>query len=134
MLDLPRPFLFSGNGGGFIEGNTIEAIICILNAARDRVLRRSGHDSMTKLVIHGSDQTNCSIQKADRNTGINPRTRLLGLKDDEVDLVGFVPRLTSEGNPFGHQCGANPAVLMHHSWDNFDCGGPPAGTSVQSRR
>ena len=36
MLKLPRSFLFSGNGGGVIQGTTCEAILCTLVAARDK--------------------------------------------------------------------------------------------------
>ncbi|KAL4303142.1 hypothetical protein GQ457_10G024990 [Hibiscus cannabinus] len=36
MLDLPRAFLFSGNGGGVLQGTTCEAILCTVTAARDR--------------------------------------------------------------------------------------------------
>ncbi|KAI6705975.1 hypothetical protein NL676_008937 [Syzygium grande] len=90
MLDLPRPFLFSGNGGGVIEGNTTEAIICTLTAARDRVLRRLGHDSIVKLVVYGSDQTNCSFQKAARVAGIDPRN-FRALKTTRSTLFGLSP-------------------------------------------
>ncbi|KAI3412320.1 uncharacterized protein J3R85_017508 [Psidium guajava] len=90
LLDLPRPFLFSGNGGGVIEGNTAEAIICTLTAARDRVLRRAGHDSITKLVVYGSDQTNCSFLKAARMAGINPQN-IRALKTTKSTLFGLSP-------------------------------------------
>ncbi|KAK3430674.1 tyrosine decarboxylase [Eucalyptus grandis] len=92
MLDLPRPFLFSGNGGGVIEGNTTEAMICTLIAARERVLRRSGHDSITKLVVYGSDQTHCSFQKAARVVGIDPRN-IRALKTTQSTLFGLSPDL-----------------------------------------
>ncbi|KAL3739490.1 hypothetical protein ACJRO7_020841 [Eucalyptus globulus] len=58
---------------GVIKGNTCEAIICILATARDKILRRLGHDSITKLVIYGSDQTHCSFQKAAQIVGIDPQ-------------------------------------------------------------
>ncbi|KAI6706010.1 hypothetical protein NL676_008972 [Syzygium grande] len=91
-LDLPTPFLFSGNGGGVIEGNTTEAIICTLTAARDRVLRRSGHDSIAKLVVYGSDQTHCSFQKAARAVGIDPRN-IRAIKTMKSTLFGLSPDL-----------------------------------------
>ncbi|XP_030516212.2 phenylacetaldehyde synthase-like [Rhodamnia argentea] len=73
LLDLPTSFLFSGHGGGVIQGNTCEAIICTLTSARDKILRRLGQDSITKLVVYGSDQTHCSFQKAARIVGIDPQ-------------------------------------------------------------
>ncbi|KAF5472551.1 hypothetical protein F2P56_009262 [Juglans regia] len=73
MLQLPKSFLFSGNGGGVLQGTTCEAILCTLVAARDQMLRRIGSQNMGKLVVYGSDQTHCSLQKAARIAGINPR-------------------------------------------------------------
>ncbi|KAF8029022.1 hypothetical protein BT93_E1637 [Corymbia citriodora subsp. variegata] len=90
MLELPTPFLFSGNGGGVIEGNTTEAIICTLTAARDRVLRRLGHNSIAKLVVYGSDQTHCSFQKAARVAGIDPQN-FRALKTTRSTLFGLSP-------------------------------------------
>ncbi|KAK3430671.1 hypothetical protein EUGRSUZ_E02461 [Eucalyptus grandis] len=52
LVNLPTPFLFSGH---------------------DKILRRLGHDSITKLVIYGSDQTHCSFQKAAQIVGIDPQ-------------------------------------------------------------
>ncbi|KAF5472546.1 hypothetical protein F2P56_009257 [Juglans regia] len=72
MLQLPKSFLFSGNGGGVLQGTTCEAILCTLVAARDQMLRRIGSQNMGKLVVYGSDQTHCSLQKAARIAGINP--------------------------------------------------------------
>ncbi|XP_041027878.1 tyrosine decarboxylase-like [Juglans microcarpa x Juglans regia] len=72
MLQLPKSFLFSGNGGGVLQGTTCEAILCTLVAARDQMLRRIGSQNMEKLVVYGSDQTHCSLQKAARIAGINP--------------------------------------------------------------
>ncbi|KAL3739496.1 hypothetical protein ACJRO7_020847 [Eucalyptus globulus] len=92
MLDLPRPFLFSGNGGGVIEGNTTEAMICTLIAAREMVLRRLGHNSITKLVVYGSDQTHCSFQKAARVVGIDPQN-IRALKTMQSTLFGLSPDL-----------------------------------------
>ncbi|XP_041028900.1 tyrosine decarboxylase-like [Juglans microcarpa x Juglans regia] len=72
MLQLPKSFLFSGNGGGVLQGTTCEAILCTLVAARDQMLCRIGSQNMGKLVVYGSDQTHCSLQKAARIAGINP--------------------------------------------------------------
>ncbi|KAH7838540.1 hypothetical protein Vadar_027917 [Vaccinium darrowii] len=72
MLQLPESFLFSGGGGGVLQGTTCEAILCTLIAARDQVLNQVGRGSIVKLVIYGSDQTHFALQKAARIAGINP--------------------------------------------------------------
>ncbi|KAJ8627258.1 hypothetical protein MRB53_020565 [Persea americana] len=72
MLKLPNQFLFSGNGGGVLQGTTCEAILCTLTAARDRALNRIGREYIGKLVVYGSDQTHCAVQKAAQIAGINP--------------------------------------------------------------
>ncbi|KAG6695799.1 hypothetical protein I3842_09G116000 [Carya illinoinensis] len=51
MLNLPNSFLFSGNGGGVIQGTTCEAILCTMVAARDQMLRRDGRQNIEKLVV-----------------------------------------------------------------------------------
>ncbi|KAF3438323.1 hypothetical protein FNV43_RR21085 [Rhamnella rubrinervis] len=71
MLCLPKSFLFSGNGGGVLQGTTCEVILCTLVAARDRVLSRIGRENIGKLVVYGSDQTHCSFQKASQIVGIH---------------------------------------------------------------
>ncbi|KAJ7969040.1 Tyrosine decarboxylase [Quillaja saponaria] len=38
ILKLPKTFLFSGNGGGVLQGTTCEAILCTIVAARDQKL------------------------------------------------------------------------------------------------
>jgi aromatic-L-amino-acid decarboxylase len=72
MLKLPKSFLFSGNGGGVLQGTTCEAILCTLVAARDQMLCRIGRDNMGKLVVYGSDQTHIALQKAANIAGIHP--------------------------------------------------------------
>lgn len=71
MIKLPKSFLFSGNGGGVIQGTTCEAILCTLTAARDRVLNKIGRENISKLVVYGSDQTHCALQKAAQIVGID---------------------------------------------------------------
>lgn len=71
MLCLPKSFLFSGNGGGVLQGTTCEVILCTLTAARDRVLSRIGRENIGKLVVYGSDQTHCAFQKASQIIGIH---------------------------------------------------------------
>ena len=72
LVNLPETFLFSGNGGGVLQGSTCEAMVCTLVAARDRFLKEHGADMITKLVVYGSDQTHFSLQKAGKIVGIPP--------------------------------------------------------------
>ncbi|KAJ9153136.1 hypothetical protein P3X46_026612 [Hevea brasiliensis] len=72
MLELPRSFLFSGNGGGVIQGTTCEAILCTLIAARDQMISRVGKEKIGKLVVYGSDQTHFAFLKAAQIAGIHP--------------------------------------------------------------
>ncbi|KAF6166145.1 hypothetical protein GIB67_023855 [Kingdonia uniflora] len=73
MLKLPNSFLFSGNGGGVLQGTTCEAILCTLTASRDQMLNKIGRDNFRKLVVYGSDQTHCALQKAAQIAGIDPK-------------------------------------------------------------
>lgn len=72
MLSLPNSFLFSGQGGGVLQGTTCEAVLCTLVAARDQVLSKIGKENIGKLVVYGSDQTHSAFQKASRIAGIHP--------------------------------------------------------------
>lgn len=72
MLKLPLCFHFSGGGGGVLQGTTCEGIVCALVAARDRALDRLGRDHIGRLVVYGSDQTHCALQKAAQIAGIDP--------------------------------------------------------------
>lgn len=71
MLKLPKSFLFSGNGGGVIQGTTCEAILSTLIAARDQMLSRIGKENVGKLVVYGSDQTHSALRKAAQIVGIH---------------------------------------------------------------
>ncbi|XP_050368801.1 phenylacetaldehyde synthase-like [Argentina anserina] len=71
MLQLPKSFHFSGNGGGVIHGSTTEAIVCTMKAARDQMLSRIGSENLGKLVVYGSDQTHSTLQKSSQVVGIN---------------------------------------------------------------
>ncbi|KAJ1429532.1 Pyridoxal-phosphate binding site [Sesbania bispinosa] len=73
VLNLPKSFLFSGNGGGVLLGTTCEAILCTLVAARDKTLSKVGRENIGKLVVYGSDQTHSSLQKAAQIAGIHPK-------------------------------------------------------------
>ncbi|BBH01141.1 Pyridoxal phosphate-dependent transferases superfamily protein [Prunus dulcis] len=73
MLKLPKSFLFSGNGGGVLQGTTCEAIVCTMAAARDQMLSQIGRENIGKLVVYGSDQTHSALQKASQIVGIHPK-------------------------------------------------------------
>ncbi|KAJ1295729.1 hypothetical protein BS78_01G245500 [Paspalum vaginatum] len=72
LLGLPQRLLFSGGGGGVLQGSTCEAVVCTLAAARDRALGRLGHDNIMKMVVYASDQTHTTFQKGARLVGIPP--------------------------------------------------------------
>ncbi|XP_044479392.1 tyrosine decarboxylase-like [Mangifera indica] len=90
MLKLPKPFLFSGNGGGVLQGTTCEAILSTLTAGRDQVLRKIGRENITKLVVYGSDQTHSAFQKAAQIAGINPKN-FRAIKTIKSSLFGLTP-------------------------------------------
>ncbi|KAK6940596.1 Pyridoxal phosphate-dependent decarboxylase [Dillenia turbinata] len=71
LLKLPEDFLSKGQGGGVIQGTASEAVLVVLLAARDRVLRRAGKSALEKLVVYASDQTHSCIQKACQIAGIH---------------------------------------------------------------
>ncbi|KAL6642949.1 hypothetical protein ACP70R_021130 [Stipagrostis hirtigluma subsp. patula] len=72
LLGLPSRLLFSGGGGGVLQGSTCEAVVCTLAAARDRALGRLGHEGIMRLVVYASDQTHATFQKGARLVGIPP--------------------------------------------------------------
>ncbi|GAY39600.1 hypothetical protein CUMW_045610 [Citrus unshiu] len=90
MLKLPKSFLFSGNGGGVIQGTTCEAILCTLTAARDRVLNKIGRENISKLVVYGSDQTHCALQKAAQIVGIDLKN-FRAIKTTKSSSYGLSP-------------------------------------------
>ncbi|KAJ4728347.1 Tyrosine decarboxylase [Melia azedarach] len=48
---LPKDFLSTGLGGGVIQGTASEAVLVVLFAARDKVLKRVGKKALEKLVV-----------------------------------------------------------------------------------
>ncbi|PVH32042.1 hypothetical protein PAHAL_9G299800 [Panicum hallii] len=72
LIGLPQRLLFSGDGGGVLQGSTCEAVVCTLAAARDRALAKLGHENIMKLVVYASDQTHVTFQKGARLVGIPP--------------------------------------------------------------
>ncbi|XP_078163182.1 pyridoxal phosphate (PLP)-dependent transferases superfamily protein [Carex rostrata] len=90
MLKLPQSFLFAGGGGGVLQGTTCEAILCTLTAARDKMLDKIGRDKIGKLVVYGSDQTHCALQKAAQIAGINP-ANFRAVQTFKSDSFGLSP-------------------------------------------
>ncbi|KAA3481287.1 tyrosine decarboxylase 1 isoform X3 [Gossypium australe] len=76
MLGLPQSFLFSGTGGGVIQGTTCETILCTLVAARDQMLAKVGRENIGKLVFYRSDQTHCALLKAAKLSQESLRTTI----------------------------------------------------------
>lgn len=70
LLNLPDQFLSSGYGGGVIQGTASEAILVVLLAARDKIIRRIGRNSMDKLVVYSSDQVHSAFKKACQIAGV----------------------------------------------------------------
>lgn len=54
----------AGKGGGVIQGTASEAVLVVLLAARDKILRRVGRNALPKLVMYASDQTHSALLKA----------------------------------------------------------------------
>nr|DAD26370.1 TPA_asm: hypothetical protein HUJ06_027838 [Nelumbo nucifera] len=94
MLKLPKSFLFSGNGGGVLQGTTCEAILCTLTEARDRMLNGIGRGNIGKLVVYGSDQTHYALQKAAQIAGIFPNN-FCAVATSKATSFGLAPDTTS---------------------------------------
>ncbi|THU56229.1 hypothetical protein C4D60_Mb11t15090 [Musa balbisiana] len=98
MLKLPNQFLStgpSGKGGGVIQGTASEAILVVLLAARDKILRKVGKKSLEKLVVYASDQTHSALQKACQIAGIFPEN-LRVLKTDLTSNYALSLEVVSE--------------------------------------
>ncbi|URE15633.1 Tyrosine DOPA decarboxylase [Musa troglodytarum] len=92
MLNLPKPFLFSGGGGGVLQGTTCEGILCTVTAARDKVLNKIGRDRIGDLVVYCSDQTHCALKKAAQIAGIRP-DNIRALPTRQRDAFGLCPEM-----------------------------------------
>ncbi|CAA7403281.1 unnamed protein product [Spirodela intermedia] len=110
MLKLPQHFLSSGQGGGVIQGTSSEAILVVLLAARDKVLRRIGKNSIGKLVVYASDQTHSSLQKACQIAGIHPENYRV-LKTDFSANYSLDPKVLSEKISNDMSIGLQPFFL-----------------------
>ncbi|KAI4370957.1 hypothetical protein MLD38_019243 [Melastoma candidum] len=64
-------------------------------AKRDKVLTKTGHSSLEKVVVYCSDQTHCSLQKAARIVGINPNNVRV-LRTTMETAMGLSPALLRE--------------------------------------
>ena len=85
MLDLPRKFLSTGDGGGVIQDSASSAALCALLAARERATdcATNSEGCRQPLVAYTSNQTHSSIEKAVRIAGLGSnQLRLI-----EVDNV-----------------------------------------------
>ncbi|PSR94897.1 Tyrosine decarboxylase, partial [Actinidia chinensis var. chinensis] len=87
LLKLPDYFFSTGQGGGVIQGTASEAVLVVLLAARDKVLRRVGKDAIGKLVVYASDQTHSALQKACQIGGIHPENCRLLKTDSSTDYA-----------------------------------------------
>ncbi|XP_057438483.1 tyrosine decarboxylase 2 [Lotus japonicus] len=94
-LNLPDNFYSTGQGGGVIQGTASEAVLVVLVAARDKILRRVGRDALPKLVTYASDQTHSALQKACQIAGLNPELCRL-LKTDSSTNFALSPDVLSE--------------------------------------
>ncbi|OMO62804.1 Pyridoxal phosphate-dependent decarboxylase [Corchorus capsularis] len=95
MLKLPEDFLSAGQGGGVIQGTASEAVLVVLLAARDKILRGVGKGALEKLVVYASDQTHSALQKACQIAGIYPENFKV-LKANASTNYGLSPELLSE--------------------------------------
>ncbi|CAA0823918.1 Tyrosine decarboxylase 1 [Striga hermonthica] len=94
-LNLPDQFLSTGQGGGVIQGTASEAVLVVLLAARDKILKRAGKDAIGKLVAYCSDQTHSSLHKACKIAGIYPENFRV-LKTDSSTEYALSPESLEE--------------------------------------
>ncbi|KAE8727865.1 Tyrosine decarboxylase 1 [Hibiscus syriacus] len=87
--------LSTGQGGRVIQGTASEAVLVVLLAARDNVLRVVGKDALEKLVVYASDQTHSSLQKACQIAGIHPENCRLQKANSSTNYA-LSPELLSE--------------------------------------
>ncbi|KAL8504335.1 hypothetical protein ACS0TY_022895 [Phlomoides rotata] len=110
MLQLPEAFLFSGGGGGVLQGTTCEAILSTLVAARDKMLNRIGVDCINKLVVYGSDQTHSALQKAAQIAGIH-RSNFRAVGTSKADAFALSARALREAIAADVESGLVPFYL-----------------------
>jgi hypothetical protein len=72
LLSFSTASPFTALGGGVIQATASEAVLVVLLAARDRILKKQGKKSLEKLVVYASDQTHSALQKACQVCLYNP--------------------------------------------------------------
>ncbi|WZY68705.1 hypothetical protein YC2023_000945 [Brassica napus] len=95
LLQLPDHFLSTGSGGGVIQGTGCEAVLVVVLAARDRIMKKAGKNSLSQLVVYASDQTHSSFRKACLIGGIHEENIRL-LKTDSSTNYGMPPKSLEE--------------------------------------
>lgn len=107
LLGLPECYLSKGEGGGVIQGSASEAIVTVMVAARERVLRNLTEglegkekedkiDSLRgKLVALGSEHAHSSTQKGAIIAGTKFRA-VPGLREDDFAMTGKTLRRALE--------------------------------------
>ncbi|PWA54534.1 pyridoxal phosphate (PLP)-dependent transferases superfamily protein [Artemisia annua] len=110
LLKLPSDFLSKGPGGGAIQGTASEALLVVLLAARDKVLREVGKDALGRLVVYGSDQTHSSLLKACQIAGIHPENCRL-LRTDTCNEYALSPESLTDAISHDVASGLIPLFL-----------------------
>ncbi|CAN6904421.1 unnamed protein product, partial [Brassica oleracea] len=110
LLNLPEQFLSKGNGGGVIQGTASEAILVVMIAARDKVLRSLGKKALEKLVVYSSDQTHSSLLKACQIAGIHLENCRM-LKTDSSTNYALRPESLQEAVSKDLEAGSIPFFL-----------------------
>ncbi|XP_062019397.1 phenylacetaldehyde synthase isoform X1 [Rosa rugosa] len=95
LIKLPDEFLSAGQGGGVIQGTASEAVLVVILAARDKILRRVGKNALEKLVVYASDQTHSALQKACQIAGIHPEN-CRTLSTDSTTNYALSPSVLNE--------------------------------------
>jgi aromatic-L-amino-acid/L-tryptophan decarboxylase len=88
MLDLPRTFLSSGNGGGVIQDTASSASLCALLAARERATSFASNQRGCngKLVAYTSSQAHSSIEKDVQIAGLGRQNLRLIAADEKFAM------------------------------------------------
>lgn len=110
MLQLPADFLFSGGGGGVIQGTTCEAILSTIVAARDKMLKKIGSHKINKLVVYGSDHTHSAFQKAAQIAGIH-RNNFRAVATKKADAFALTAEALREAIESDIESGLVPLFL-----------------------
>ncbi|XP_010684776.1 phenylacetaldehyde synthase isoform X2 [Beta vulgaris subsp. vulgaris] len=110
LLKLPEFFLSTGQGGGVIQGTASEAVLVALLAARDRMSKKVGKDSLGKFVVYSADQTHASMQKACQIAGIYPENIRI-LKTDSSSAYSLAPEVLSKAVSQDIASGLIPLLL-----------------------